>query len=541
MRFQYIINRLLVSIALILIVINISYYVNTSVEKIDSETIDVLSCDIIYRNIDRNTTFDFRGISKTRDRVEKWGYMEGCDEVLIYVYLMIPLRNTDDAIILIHDYGSNYRSLLRIALDLVSRNYIVLLIDLPISTHIQQKVISRDISTSWIYSSICNLVKAITLLKESGLNITSIGLIGIGFGGIVALITSKYDNRVNYTISVAGLGNFKRSVEKGSLINYYISTVDDINPCLDPIFLIQDIDKKTIIILGRQDEVNPIDIPIIENLNSNPNIFITIIPNVNRYRILIEHKDLVYNYLDYVRNNSLVKEDIEILFNRYEILVKPISSSETIVFEKTSYIGFTWREFVLHKNTKKFGSYIVPCEYIISNTRLNIIHSYYVVSGEIGFIIALVFFTTWFIMNKRFILKYLKNSRVVNYVYLVSLILTIFHIYYPTLWFINRFHISLYSFAETYSMLIPFLSYLILLTPIVQTITLCFLYGNVKFNKVFYILFVGLPIFILIFTYMYLILIGTRLYYTVLGIPTFSLIPLSTTTILNHYVTSKPS
>ncbi|MEM1675735.1 MAG: hypothetical protein QXL68_04055, partial [Desulfurococcaceae archaeon] len=72
MRFQYIINRLLVSIALILIVINISYYVNTSVEKIDSETIDVLSCDIIYRNIDRNTTFDFRGISKTRDRVEKW-------------------------------------------------------------------------------------------------------------------------------------------------------------------------------------------------------------------------------------------------------------------------------------------------------------------------------------------------------------------------------------------------------------------------------------------------------------------------------------
>lgn len=540
MNYSYVINRLLISMVLILIVISATYYVHTStyyMNKIESPSTSI--CDSIYTSIDRNTTYALQGMSKSDDRVDKWYYAKGCDNVLIYVRLMKPLTNTTKGIILIHDYDSNYLSILGLALELVSKNYIVLLIDLSLGGFSKVKVLSTNYSISWIYLAVCNVIKILTLLEGEESNVTNIGLIGIGFGGVAALITAKYDNRVNYAVSIAGLGNYERSARIGGLINYYVKSINDMNPCLDSIYLIQNIDKKILILIGTSDEVNPIDPAVIDKLINNSNIHISIVPNANRFRIPSEWRYIVYSFLENIDKHRFSRKDTKVIVDKFEIIVYNSASRDIVVLEKPMYFSSFWKQSVLNDRVRRFTYFIIPGEYIVVDKEYFSVYGYYTTSGDYGFVLAIILFIIWIIINRERVIYYLKNISKIHILYTVSIVLTLFYIYYPTLLFFNRFHISLYIAAEIYSMLFPFLYYLIIITPIAQTLTLTFLYNTKKRRGLFYVIFIDIPLFTLVFTYLFLLLIGTRLYHMIWGIPTFSIIPLASTTILHYIVTSK--
>lgn len=539
MNYKSIISKLLISIALIIVVINTSYNIYTSTHNTYEYLFeDTSACEQLYREIDKKTTYSVQGKSKTDWRIDEWYYIEGCNRVLIYVRLMKPLTNTTKAIVLIHDYGTNYLSTLGLALELVSRNYTVLQIDLPIPKSERVKLLDNNYTSSWIYTSVCNTMKALTLLTSREENVTSIGLIGIGFGGVVALITARYDNRVNYAVSIAGLGNYKRSIRMGSLINYYIDDLNDANPCLDSVYLIKDINKKILVVIGTEDEINPLDPVVFNTLANNSNIYISIVPHANRFRIPIDWINVVYKFIESIdKTNS--KEDVEVTNNFFELTIKTDSPGEFLVLEKPLFFNTMWRTSTVDYFIKKYSYFIVPGEYIVIDKSFYSVYGCFVTSGFPGLVLACLLIVVWLVINKQSIVYYLRNSSIIHYLYIASIITMLFYIYYPTLWFSNRFHTSLYSTARLYSSLFPILSSLILLIPFINIVALTLFFNKVKFRKLFYTLYVGVPLFILVFTYLFLLFIGTRFYYTTWGLPTFSIIPLVSVSILHYIITTK--
>ncbi len=528
------IARMLLVIALILLVLSVaSYDIVSSYTPVKTEKANTSACNQIYTSIDRNATYVYRGKSISSNRVDTWYDVYGCGNKLVYVRISRPLYlHSRHAVVLIHDYMSDYYSLIGLMLKFVSQGYIVLQVGLPGKGIEHIKILTEKPEESWVYESVCDVMKTITLLQKE-YEVDNIGVVGIGFGGIVALITAMYDDRIDYVASIAGYGDYEYSVEKASLLNYYIEGLNDLNPCLDPINMINKINKPVLIIVGTNDEINPINPQLLNKLIENPNIVVSIVPNGNRYRVPLNWENILLKFLNMVSSgNSISKNEVEIIDNGFEVIVKAKNYSNIMVLAKPAIPGYTWSTIYLINEQIKLTYLILPGEYIIVDKEMYRVYGFYITRESYGIIIALVLILIWIVIERNTLSNVVRKMNILEFLYVASLLSILFYTSYPSLFSPDRYHVSLNILAEVYARSLPFISYIVLASMILQPILLVYMFS--RHSRTAYSLYIGIPLFTIILTYTFMLFIGFRFYYMIPLLPSTSLIPIIVAMILDY-------
>lgn len=531
-----IIARILLVLGLILLTINIaSYnilfsYSNNMKEYTETK---LVSCASIYESMDENVTYIQRGKSISANRLDTWYDIYGCENKLVYARISKPLyMQSTKAIVLVHDYSSDQYSLIGLMMRLVSHGYIVLQVGLPSKSMDRVKLLSRDYRNSWIYSSVCDIRKTITLLTKE-YHVDNIGIIGIGFGGIVALLTAMYDDRVDYAVSITGYGDYRYSIGKASLLNYYVENSNDLIDCLDPVYLISETEKPVLIIIGTNDEINPINPVLLNKLIENPNIIISIIPNGNRYHIPLQWEDILLDFINNVSNNTIgEKPKIKIVDQGFEIIVETPDFNDISILAKPLIPGIQWSNINPIKERIRLTYFVLPGSYIIVNKENYRVYGYYVTRESFGIIIALILILTWIVLEHSMIIDVFKRISYLEVLYIISLLTLLFYTSYPCLLSPNRYHVSLNILGEIYARSLPFISYIVILSLILQPIILVYMLS--KHERKAYSLYVGIPLFTIMLIYTFMLFIGFRFYYVIPIIPSTTLIPITIAIVLDY-------
>lgn len=511
-------------IALILIVINIASY-SSSPEIIGQALLENNgSCNIVFEEINRTAEYRFGGKSLSGTRIETWYYMKGCrgEEIYVRVY-RIQGHTPKHAIILIHDYGSNYLSLTSLALNLVDEKYLVVTLDLPYYDLTGRiKVLSKEPMSSWIYTATCNIMKAVTLIQKE-YDLDKIGLLGISFGGIAALLATYYDERIDYVVSIGGLGGYVESIEKASILNYYIEGIEDINNCLDPLPLMKNIKKDVLLIMGSNDEVFPLDTNTLAELVRNKHISISIVPNSGHFRIPSLWEKVIHEFITSreLNSNGFGESDVDVENTGFDILVEVNGNSSILVMHRPSIPGYPWSTSNLSSGKARFTYLLVPGEYFILKGDNYVLCKALYTRESYGLIIGLILFIIWLILDRR-ILMSLRRLNWLEIIYGIVLVLLLTYPLYPAIWGVDRFHASLLQIAETYLTYLPFVTYLITYSLYIQPIL--FTYMIFRRSRKIYMLYLALPIFTTVTSTTLILFLGSRFYYTPITIPTIPLL-----------------
>ncbi len=536
---RVVIARVLLTISLLLITVNIASYVNIYTNSNEVfKTFSSSKCSTMYNDINRTVTYTYGGKSISDGTVSEWYWMRGYGDQEIYVRVSI-LRGLRDknVIILIHDYGDEYTSLAGLAIKLVEQRYVAVSIDLPIDGLNKTPLLSSNGKNSWLYRSVCNVMKTISLIEKE-YRVKSIGLVGVGFGGIVAMLTSIYDERVDYVASLGGLGGYAYGVEKASLLNYYIEDLNEINECLDPLCLLKDIDKDTLIILGSNDEYFPLNPEIVSQLSSNSKIILSIMPNYGHFRIPVYWEELLFRFIEEKvgRRNASSYPEISIDTNGLELIVRSRNYSDVLVLSRPAIPGLPWSKNYMISDKARYTYLLIPGEYIVVDRDFYRIYGIYYTRESYGLIIGLILVLIWLFIDKPALL-HMRSMNLFETLYAVLLFSLIFYPLYPSIWCPDRFHLSLLDIAETYSVFLPILSYPIVYSLIVQPLVLIYMF--LRRSRRAYTLYIILPLFIIIFTTTLLLFLGTRFYTSIIVIPTIPLFLLITTIVIDYIFTEK--
>ncbi len=534
--YRKLVARAILTIALVLIVLNTATYAEIFSDHIYTP-LDVSTCLNLYNEINSDASYEYGGKSISDNRVDTWYYLTGCRNREVYVRILEPRNMSRHALILIPDYGSDQSALIGLALRLVSEGYIVVQVNLP-SKGILIKLLGENPRETWVYESVCNTMKVITLLLKE-IKVSDIGLIGVGFGGNVALLTALYDERVDYVISISGLGDYDYSVSKASIINYYIESTRDLNPCLDPAKFLSHIEKPTLIMMGVYDEINPLDPSLINALKDKPYIVFSLIPNQGRYYIPSEWERVLLNFLKTVSiNNSdeLINPNISIESSGFEVVVKTNNYSDTMVLARPAIPGFSWSLNHLKTRQTRFTYIIIPGEYIIVDKTYFRAYGVYMTTESYGLVLGLILILVWIILDRDTVVK-ARNLSFRETMYLITLVLILWYPIYPGIWGIDRFHVSLNDVAEIYAAFFPLIKLLILLSYYALPFLLIIMLSS--HGRIAYTIYLSLPLFTTIFTWSFLLFISSRFQYMVPVLPTLPLIVIIAAFITEYILTKE--
>jgi hypothetical protein len=357
--------------------------------------------------------------------------------------------------------------------------------------------------------------KTISFLKEE-LNTTRIYIIGLSMGGIVALLTTIMDHRVNKAISLEGLGLINDSINSGSLLNYYYKKYPIDTICYDPCKFPSN--NSLIIYIGLGDEYFPYI--AYRKILSLHKYFIILSPKTDHFKIPNYWGNTLINMLK--KNLSITNYPRQYIYEKtpYLLSINTTNGNLTIV-ERVSIPGFPWIIYEptnTHKLTLTY--YVLPGEYLVIDNSDHHVYGPYYTSPLLGFILGIVLLILWIILSWREIVS-VKLS-FIEVIYISLLVSLLFYPVYPAIWAPNRFHISLMTFMDVYHSVLLFINYLYVLSIIIQPLLLVLIYYTK--SRLSYMIYVGTPIFfeiIAVTTYLFL---GFRFNNVFPVIPTISFI-----------------
>jgi len=501
-----------------------SYYILFAYNENPAIPDDKASCSIYYGSINKTlASYEFGGKSISGDKVEEWYYIKGCEGEERYVRISRLSRVSDGyGVVLIHDYGSNYLMINGLAMDLVQKGYIVATVDLKLSTLNHDYLFNSDPRNTWIYRSVCSVTKTISLLEEK-YRLRKIGLIGVGFGGVVALITITYDERVDTAISLNSFGNYEYGIERGSMLNYYVGDQSSLSKCLDPLPIIKSIDKPIMMIIGSDDELFPLSDSVINELRNNENIMVTIIPNNNHFLIPDQWKDTMFKYLDKVFKNESIREvspKINVMVNEFEIVIESSDYENVTIISRPLIPGFGWSVENMVSDRARYSYVLFPAEYIVVDREYYRVYGVYKTREGFGLVIGLILILLWLII-KRDVVKHFRNMNIVEKIYLILMITLLIYPIYPTIWCPGRYHLSLIDIVETYRLFIPFITIPVSLSLVIQPILL--VYSLSRKSRKAYLLYIAFPLYTIFATLTFLYFLNTKFYNSIILYPTTTL------------------
>jgi dienelactone hydrolase len=533
------IARTILVIALILLSLNIAAYdlmAETRNNTFGSISTGYSVCSSYFTGLEKNVTYIYRGKSISGQRVDIWYDLYGCGNKIVYVRVSKPLNESvDKAVILVHDYTSDYRALIGLSLELVSRGFMTVLIGLS-REHPLPNLFTENIRNSWIYEASCDIIKVVTLVKKE-YGVGDIGVIGFGFGGNAAILAAEYDDRIGYAASITGLGDYDYSLEKASLLNYYILDKDMLQ-CLDPSYALAEVRKPVLIIIGVFDEINPLDPILLNRVARNNNVLVSIVPNSGRYYIPQTWSNILFKFIDKASlNQEFVYNDISVEDDNFQVTISSKNYSDVIVLTRPLIPGWKWSINRMMSEKMRFSYFIIPGEYIVISRGMYRFYGYYYTSECYGVVVALILILVWILLERDIIVGAMKRLSILEYAYVFTLSSILFYTSYPSLLSPGRYHVSLNIVADIYAVILSIISVLIMLSLFLEPILLVYMFS--RHSRKAYSLYLGIPLFIFILTYSSLLLLGVKFYNIPPLLPSTVLIPIALAIALDYILSRR--
>jgi len=527
----------LITIGLIILNLNIVAYSLLSDSNLDVHVnLDRVYCKTLFNTMNITPQYNVVGRSLVSLYEETVYEMIGCNGRVVNVRVYKPLRNTTRAIIIMHDYGSSFYDVLGLALKLVNEENIVVLVNLPFQEP-EVSIKLDDFERNWIYIAVCSIRNSVTLLMRE-YNVSKIGLLGLGFGGIATLLTAIHDNRVDYVISQYGIGDYRSNLKRASLINYFVNDVDKINHCLDPVYELNQISKSTLIILATNDELNALSKNLLNNIARNNHVLISVVPNVNRYYIPREWEGVIIDFINKnIDNVTLGNVKVSVENRDWELIIESNDHENIYILSRPLIPGFEWSVSTMPYSRMRLVNTILPQRVIIVDRYYNRLIGIYDVYLSPGLIISVVLLIAGLILEKKTIVEYLKHMNILEYLYIVSTFAIILYNSYPSIYSPSRFHVSLNTISDIYSYLAPIVTYLLLATVFANPVVFTYMFA--KQSRGAYTLLISLSLFNYIVSYTFLLFLSLRFRTILVIFPTYILIPFASSMILDYIIRSR--
>jgi len=530
------IARTLTAVALVLLVVNVASYELILSFKSGEHAYQLkpLECSVVRNKLfSAGFNYTVSGRISEAGRYTTLYTVESCG-VAVSVRVFQPLGNhSEKAIVLIHDYMSSYRDILGLAIELVDHNYTVALPNLPARMREGVELFSPSIESSWIYISAC-IVKGVVALLDREYRARSIGLLGVGFGGVVALFASTYIERADYAVSIAGFGAYAESLRSASLINYYLKNPRDANECLDPVYSLKQIGKPVLIVIGSCDEVNPPNPLLLSELLENANVNLIFIPCTSRFSNTIPWES-VYSYLEVLsgRKYPASRSEISVENRGYGIVVEGAGASNTVIYTKPLLPGFPWLK-VEPSSSVVLSYFVVPGVYVVADAFTLRVYGIYVADFSFGFAASALLLAVAVFLARKSIACFVKQRGVTGIVHAGLLATLLSTTSYPGILALDRYHVSLNLVAEIYSCVFSLISWTTLTMLFIQPILFTLLFS--RYSKLAYSLYVSLPLFLVFTTPIVLFAVGFKFPYTVLSVPTTPLLLIAACIGLDYFI-----
>jgi len=530
------IARILSAVALVLLTVNVASYELILSFKSGEHAYQLkpLECGVVYSGLfSASFNYTASGWISVAGRHTTLYSVESCG-VAVSVRVLQPLENhSEKAIVLIHDYMSSYRDVLGLATELVERNYTVALLNFPAYIREEVELLSPSIEHSWMYTSAC-IVKEVVALLEREYRAQTIGLLGVGFGGVVALLASTYIERVDYAVSIAGLGAYSESLRSASLINYYLKNPRNADSCLDPVHFLKQIGKPVLIVIGSCDEVNPPNPLLLGELLENANVNLIFIPRSGRFSNTLPWES-VYSYLEMLssRKYSVPHSEVSVKNLGYGIVVERAGTSNAVIYTKPLIPGFPWLKVKLSSGVM-LSYFVVPGVYVVVDAHTLRVHGIYVADFSFGFVASALLLTVAVFLARKNIACFVKQRGVTGNVHAGLLATLLFTTSYPGILALNRYHASLNLIAEIYSCVFSLISWITLTLLFTQPILFTLLFSG--YGKLAYSLYVSLPLFLVFTTPIVLFAISFKFPHTVHSIPTIPLLLIAACICLDYFI-----
>lgn len=525
-------STVLLALALILLNLNITAWLSLSNNNTRvSQSFNPSTCFSMYRLISENYEVVQIGRSDTdKYSIDKLVFKYGISNignVSIRVDVYKPLvrnyvgRNT----ILIHDFEQDPRSLTWLTVNLVERGFTVIVPDYRVNIlGTGLKVLSRNPYESWIYLTMLSTKKIISYLSKTSSNATevSINIVGVGFGGQAAVLTGIYDNRVYSSVSIGNVFNIRRSVERGGFTVFYISSLNDIDPCYDPINTVKNGSSRILVVTGLFDEVSGYGEYINEVARMN-NVEISVIPGRGRYNeVPNQWLELIMDYLE--KRSGCVSCNARIFFNtdifKTSIHVEGSNGAGFAVLHRPAIPGFSWSVKSVEGSNMDFYDLLVPSEYVVVDRGSYIIMDTFRKGSVIGLITSIVYIPIWVLINKSWIKRVVQKG-FFSYAILFLNILIIFYHLPPCFLALGFYHVSTIQLSEllhSYVLFIPYITIFILFSqPVLFVITLL---HNDKYKT----MYLTVPLLIISIYYAILLYLTTLFEAKITILPTTPLI-----------------
>jgi len=530
------IARILSTVALVLLAVNVASYELILSFKSGEHAYQLkpLECSIVHNKLfSASFNYTVSGRISEAGRYTTLYTIESCSVVVSVRVFQPPGNYSEKAIVLIHDYMSSYRDVLGLAIELVDHNYTVALPNLPARMREGVELLSPSIESSWVYLSAC-VVKGVVALLDREYGVQSIGLLGVGFGGVVALFASAHVERVDYAASIAGLGAYAESLKSASLINYYLKNPRDTNECLDPVYFLKQISKPVLIAIGSCDEVNPPNPLLLSKLLENANVNLIFIPCTGRFSDTLPWEN-VYSYLEVLssRKYSAPRSEISVENLGYGVAVERAGASNTVIYTKPLIPGFPWLKVELSSSVV-LSYFVVPGVYVVADASTLRVYGVYVADFSFGFAASALLLAVAVFLAGKDIAYFVKQKGVTSIVHAGLLATLLFTTSYPGILALNRYHVSLNLVAEVYSCILSLISWITLTLLFTQPILFTLLFS--RYGKLAYSLYVSLPLFLAFTTPIVLFAVSFKFPYTVLSIPTIPLLLIAACIGLDYFV-----
>ncbi|MEM1662122.1 MAG: hypothetical protein QXP72_00095 [Desulfurococcaceae archaeon] len=538
-------SSVLLALALVILNLNTIAWLNTLDSKTEvSYSFNPITCFSMYKLISEKYETVQIGRSDTdKYSIDKLVFkytIDNIGDVSIRVDVYKPLNRNyiEKYAILIHDFGQDPRSLTWLTINLVNRGFIVVVPDNRVNIYgTKLELFSRNPYESWIYLTMMNTKKIVSYISKTSFNTAnqSINILGVGFGGLVAVLTGVYDSRIHTSISIGNVFSIRRSIEKGGFIVFYINSSNDINPCYDPTNVVKHSSSRILVITGLFDEISSYG-EYINDIIKASNVKISVIPNRGRYN---EVPDQWLNFaMDYLEGRDGNENSGAKVFFKTDILKTSIHVEDHydrfIVLHRPAIPGFSWRVKNVESSTIEFHDFLIPTEYIVVNRDNYIIVNNLKKGSILGLIISIIYVPLWILINKSLIKKFLRK-RLLSYIVLIINTILLFYHSIPSFLAVGYYHISIIELSEllhSYVLFIPYFTIFIIFSqPALYVITLL---HNDKYRTIYLII----PLLTISIYYTILLHLTTIFESKIVILPTITLALIVASIILNMYESS---
>lgn len=411
-------------------------------------------------------------------------------EVNVKVYYTNGNFREITVVFMINDYTSPYERLSWLAENLAKNGFIAVNLENP---HIIDgkvlKLYNKNVAESWIALSIKNLYDSLTIIHNlipTNTSKVKVTVLGVGFGGVVATLSTYYIESIDSAVSIGNVFGFEEALSRGSILTHYVEDINDINPCLNPSRVVRNVNKRILVVMGLFDEVSNYNC-IEDYVLTNPAIRISVIPNKGRFIEIPEYwLNVIYGFLKNQTFTGVVSKEAVVKETPFYLRLQLMNvSNNNFILHRPLLPGFQWLSNDVENGEIKLIYLLVPYEVIVLDRDTFVIQRIYVVDNNYGLIISILSSIAFGYLTFRKNKAYLKRPLTV--VLITSLITLLFMPIMPSFLVPGFYHISIVEAVDQLCCFIPILPYLTLVYTAIQSLLLVISMSSSFRAKMYYV------------------------------------------------------